>query len=375
MTRERLRVLLVSANYRPSVGGIERFVEVLAEELARRGHGVTVACCREGDAAFRERGRGVDVTRLRASNLPRRLVGVPYPVPAPSGLLRELPRLVGEADVVHAQDAVYATSVAALVAAARRGVPSVLTQHVAHVPQASRLLDGAQALATRATRGVVRRASVVATYNDAVADWAAATWGIERPRVLPSGVEPPAASPAERLAARRELGLSDDAFVALFVGRDVPKKHLDTFLAAAAPGTYELVAVTDRAGPAPAGARLAPFREPERFAVLLASCDAFVLPSEGEGFPLALQEALVAGLPCVIARHPGYERYVGEDDVLYVERDGAAIRAGLESLVASPERRATLAAHAAEAGRRSFGVTGFADAYEALYRELLTRRP
>lgn len=373
MTAEHLRVLLVSANYRPSVGGIERFVEVLAEELARRGHRVAVACCREGDAPLRESLRGVEVTRLRASNLPRRLAGVPYPLPAPWELLRALPRLVGQADVVHVQDAVYATSVAALASAARRAVPSVLTQHVGHVPQASRVLDGAQALATRAVGRVARRASAVATYNDSVADWAASTWGVARPRLLPSGVEVPTASPAERAAARRELGLSDEAFVALFVGRDVPKKHLDAFLAAARPGAFELVAVTDRTGPAPPGARLVPFRPPERFAVLLASCDAFVLPSEGEGFPLALQEALLAGLPCVIVRHPGYERYVGDEDVVYVDRDGAAIRAALEGLVASPERRAALAARAAEAGRRSFGVAAFTDAYEALYRELVSQ--
>jgi glycosyltransferase involved in cell wall biosynthesis len=119
--------------------------------------------------------------------------------------------------------------------------------------------------------------------------------------------------------------------------------------------------------------RFVPFLPPERFGALLASSDAFVLPSEGEGFPLALQEALLAGLACVVVRHPGYDRYVGTNDVLYVERDAAAIREALARLAGDPALRAELGARARAAGERSFGVAAFADAYAALYRELVAR--
>ena len=100
----------------------------------------------------------------------------------------------------------------------------------------------------------------------------------------------------------------------------------------------------------------------------------FVLPSEAEGFPLALQEALVAGLPCVITPHEGYERYLGKEDVLYVERSGESIRRALRTLAASPARRETLAARARLVGSRSFDPATFADAYESLYREVVERR-
>jgi glycosyltransferase involved in cell wall biosynthesis len=369
-----LRVLLVSANYRPSVGGIERFVETLAEALAARGHGVTVVCCRTGDAPLAERRKGVSIVRVRASELPRRLAGVPYPLPAPLALWRTTRRLVRRSDVVHVQDAVYATSVAALVSAHAAGVPSVLTQHVGFVPQASRPLDAAQRLGASTVGRVARLADRVATYNDAVADWAATQWGIVRPALLPSGVERPTATAAERRAVRQELGLGADELAALFVGRDVPKKRLDVFLGSAGPASMRLVAVTDRPLGPSAGAIGVPFLPPERFRQLLASMDAFVLPSTGEGFPLALQEALLGGIPCVVAPHQGYERYLAVGDVLEVEPTSAAVHDALVRLKEEPALRARLSERARAVGDHWFGVDAFADSYLALYRELVSRR-
>jgi D-inositol-3-phosphate glycosyltransferase len=172
------------------------------------------------------------------------------------------------------------------------------------------------------------------------------------------------------VAVRRELGLPADRFLALFVGRDVPKKGLDVFLAARDPA-YELVAVTDREpSSAPEGTRILPFVEPEQFGRLLASVDAFVLPSEGEGFPLALQEALVAGLPCVVAFGPGYDRYLANGEALPVRREASEIRTTLHRLIADEALRSTVSDRAREAGRREFGVSRFAEAYERLYLDM-----
>lgn len=371
-----IHVLLVSANYRPSVGGIERFVETLAEALVARGQQVTVLCCRTGGAPRIEHRNGVVVERLPANELPRRLANVPYPLPSPLALVQRTKELVEAADVVHAQDAIYATSVAALRSARSHRVPSVLTQHVGFVPQGSRVLDGLQHLAAATLGRVTRIADRVVTYNDAVADWAAEQWGIERPTLMPSGVERPRVSPKERAAIRAELGLRPEELVALFTGRDVPKKRLDVFLDAADPSVARLVAVTDRALADRDGVIGVPFLAPERFRRLLASADVFVLPSEAEGFPLALQEALLAGLPCIVAAHRGYERYLRPGDALEVNPTPSAIRAALARLKNDSALRRTLADRARAAGDRSFGVGPFAEAYLALYRELVSlRRP
>ncbi|MGH3109381.1 MAG: glycosyltransferase family 4 protein [Gaiellaceae bacterium] len=369
-----MRVLLVSANFRPSVGGIERFVEILAEGLAERGHTVTVAACRTGGAPKREHAGAVQIVRIPATDLLRERFKVPYPIPSPRACIRTLRELVAQADVVHAQDAVYLTSVASLLLAKRLGVTSILTQHVSFVAQGNAFLDLAQRAANRTLGRVARAADAVAVYNPTVAGWARRTWGLTDVRTLPIGVTAPSVSTRERALARRELGLAEDRVVALFAGRDVPKKRLDVFLAAGDPA-YELVAVTDRVDNGSSPARVVPFMSPDRFARVLAAADAFVLPSVGEGFPLALQEALVAGVPCVVTREPGYERFLSDGDVVFVPPDPAAIREALRGLAADPAHRQTLAERARIVGEREFGVKSFVDAYESLYEETRSERP
>jgi D-inositol-3-phosphate glycosyltransferase len=367
-----VRVLLVSANFRPSIGGIERYVDLLAGGLATRGSDVTVLCCRYNRAPRAEEENGVRVVRLPASYVFKERWNVHYPLPSPRALARELRRLVPAADIVHAHDALYLTTAAALAVARRRGVPSVLTQHVAFTPQSSRLLDGVE-------RGVIatlgrcsRLASRVVAYNAAVAEWAESTWGIADVPILPPGVPAPDAEAADRSALRREFSLPDGRFVALFIGRDVPTKRLDLFLASGDP-SYELLAVTDRSNGSSfaAGARLLPFMPPERLERLLLAVDAFVLPSQAEGFPLSLQEALLAGLPIVVTRVPGFDRYLGDEEVVWVEPRSESIREALVELAANPTHRAELGARAKAAGLREFGLDDFVDAHESLYADTI----
>jgi D-inositol-3-phosphate glycosyltransferase len=364
-----LRVLLVSANYKPSVGGIERYVENLAHGLAARGHSVTVAACRTDGGLKLEQDGGVRIVRIPATDVLDEKLNVPYPLPNPVAAWRTLRQLIGEADVVHAHDALYATSVLSLALARRAHVPAVLTQHVAFVPQGRRSLDAAQHAAIATLGRSARLATRVVAYNPAVSKWVQATWGLSDVPVLPPGV--PEAPKVDRDEVRRRLGLAADRFIALFVGRDVPKKGLDVFLAAADPA-YDLVAITDRTGQSsPAGTRLLAFLEPDRFRALLGSVDAFVLPSEGEGFPLALQEALMAGLPCVVAPSPGYDHYLRRDEALVVRRDADDIRAAVLELASRAELRSELGRKGREAGKREFGLARFIAAYERAYEDAL----
>lgn len=364
-----MRVVIVTANFAPHVGGIERFVEMLAGGLATRGHEVAVVCCRSAGAPEHER-NGFEIVRIPSTYLLERRLGVPYPVPSPS-LVTTLGGRLREADVVHVQDAVYATSVASLIAARRKRVPSVLTQHVAFVPQANPALDAIERVALATIARAARLATIVATVNPAVAEWAAKTWRIEEPRVLPVGVPQPPGAGSDRAAVRRSFGLPEDRFLALFVGRDVPKKGLDVFLASGGPA-YELVAVTDRGGTTP-GARLLRFMPADRLGELLHAVDAFVLPSQGEGFPLTLQEAFATGLPVVTTMQPGYEHYLDPDDVLVIDRDPNSLRAALGRLAGDPTLRQTLAARSLAVAHEHFGLERFVSAYQELYVEAIRR--
>ncbi len=362
-----MRVVLVSSNFRPHVGGIERFVEILAGGLAASGHEVHVICCRFAGAPLREELDGFTVHRIRSSYALDRRLNVPIPVPQPVSMLCLLRERVAAADIVHVQDAIYPTSLPALALARRANVASVLTQHVAFVPQGSHVLDAAESAAHATLGRCSRLATLVATYNPVVADWVQERWGIPDPRVLPVGV-PNIVSSESRYDLRRSFGLDPDRFVALFVGRDVPKKGLDLFLGSADPA-FELVAVTDRPPNDGAGVTILPFMEPVRLQELLDCADAFVLPSEAEGFPLAVQEALAKGLPVVIAWQPGYERYLGPDDAIVVERDADSVREALLRIAGDDELRAALSERSRAVARRSFGVERFLSAYEDAYTE------
>ena len=361
----------MTAYFRPHIGGIERFVEIVAGGLADRGHDVTVLCCRtESESPLREESDGYLVVRVPATNRLERHLGVPYPVPEPVQLRRALERLLSRVDVVHVQDALYASSIAALLRSHWRGVPSVLTQHVAFVPQRTRWLDVLERAAIATLGRSARLATVVATLNPAVASWVEERWGIRDVRVLPVGIPSRTELPGDRAAVRRSFGLATDRFLALFVGRDVAKKGLDVFLAAA-DESYELVAVTDR--PREGRATFLPFMSPGRLQELLSCADAFVLPSQGEGFPISLQEALATGLPVVTTRQPGYDHYLSNDDVLYVERDPEAVRGALRRLVQSEELRLRLSERSRAAAQRHFGMDRFVDAYEEIYEEARDR--
>jgi glycosyltransferase involved in cell wall biosynthesis len=364
-----VRIVLVSANFAPHVGGVERFTEVLAGALGRRGHDVTVCCCRTEAASVHEDRGDFSIHRIRSTYVVDRQLNVPYPLPGPVDLVKTLSRATAGADVVHVQDSLYATSLPALLFARKRGIATVLTQHVSFVPQERALLDGAQRLAIATLGRCARLATAVATYNGAVAEWVRSRWGIEDVRMLPVGVETGRSERTDRTALRRSFGLSECAFLALFVGRDVPKKGLDLFLQSH-DAAYELVAVTDRPSSPTASTQLA-FMSPERLQSLMRCVDAFVLPSEAEGFPLSLQEALGSGLPVVTTRQPGYEDYLGPDDALFVARDARSIREALLRLAADDALCARLSERSRAVAKRHFGVERFAAAYEELYGEVV----
>jgi glycosyltransferase involved in cell wall biosynthesis len=267
---------------------------------------------------------------------------------------------------VHVQDVLYPSSAVAVRVSARRRVPSLVTLHVAFVPQRNRLLDAAERLALAAAGRIARRATRCVAYNPNVAAWTETAWRLPRVDVLPVGVEVHPVPPA-----RAELGLPEDRFVAVFVGRDVAKKNLDAFAGAADPA-YELVAVTDGRRD---GLRTLPFMQPPDLHRVLASADAFVLPSRGEGIPLALQEAMALGLPVVTTLGPGYERYFDAGDVLAVDGTAAGVRTALRRLAADRELRERLAARSRAVAAAHFSLDAFVGAYERAYRDLTRSTP
>jgi colanic acid/amylovoran biosynthesis glycosyltransferase len=171
--------------------------------------------------------------------------------------------------------------------------------------------------------------------------------GCERARILPLGTP---------LGVRRSRG-SDGRVRVLTVARLIPMKGIAELVDAVRTldDDVELHIVgegPDRANvEAHAGndARIVLHGRltPDEVAQQLARADLFVLNSresdEGaiEGFPISVMEAMAAGLPVVGTRHGGIAESVadGVTGVLVSERDTAALRDAIRSLVRDPERR------------------------------------
>jgi D-inositol-3-phosphate glycosyltransferase len=371
----RTRVLLVAHYFPPHVGGIENVVKGEADRLAAAGYDVVVLTTAVGAPAVVERDPGgYPVVRLATWNGVERRFGVPFPVVAPQALLTAL-RWVRSADLVHCHDLLYTTTWLAALAGALCRSPLVLTQHVHLVRHPSRAVELVQrAVYATIGRAVLRRATRIVVLNGAVQAFLHRLGAPdERMQLVPNGVDtdvfhPPTA--AEKRNLRRSLQLPEEDVLALFVGRFVPKKGYDTVCACAGDG-YVLVLV---GGPPPdrdAGRRDVIFTGPvphDEIADLFRACDVFVLPSESEGFPVTVQEAMACGLPVVTTDDPAYDVYrLDRELIALVPPTVPAVTSALQRLAADEPLRMRMGSYSLDVARTRFSWSEHIRTLDRLY--------
>ena len=183
--------------------------------------------------------------------------------------------------------------------------------------------------------------------------------------VAPNGVDLATFSPATQGArprVRGELGLGEDALVALFVGGIWWEKGLHVALRALAqakaPWHLVVVGQDDDATSFEAMARELHIAERVHFVGrtpqpqdYYGSADCLILPSRFEGFPLVSLEAAACGLPVLISRegHPG--DLIDEATGYVLEREPAQFAGALDELAADQVRRRAMGAEAASRAR------------------------
>ncbi len=344
-----MRVLHVIAEM--GSGGAEALVEDLARHGVRRGDTVAVASAggRRADALAAE---GV---RLVPLGLHRR-----SPARAVAGAARIAPAVRGRYDVVHAHN-VGAALVAHL--ATRwpgRRPPLVATVHglpAGDYPRAA---------------GLLRRTAdlVVAVSDTERAQLVAGGLPAARVRVVDNGVPAPAAY--DRALARTELGLPEDVPVAVWIGRLVPPKRPDLVVAAWRDVPEPAVLLVAGPGSVDAGSdRVRVLGERSDVARLLAAADAYVLASDSEGMPMAVLEAMSAGVPVVATAVGGLVDGCAGAARLVPPGDVGALAAALTSLLSSPGARAALAAAGRARVAERFSVDAMRAAYDTAYADLL----
>lgn len=345
-----MRLLMVSHFYEAHGGGIERVAGHLCRALERQGHGIAWAAS-TGDAAP---AGPIEAVPLSCFDPLERLTGLPLPIPGPRAL-RRLRAAIAAADAVIVHDALYFTSIAAMIMAKRAGKRTVLIQHIAAIPFRAAILRALMTLANRiVTRPMLRAADALVFIGDTVRrelvgeppwrDYRLVFNGVDRGIFNPDTAAGPVARPGRQV---------------LFVGRYVEKKGLAVLraLAAARPDLSLRMA---GAGPIdPRGWGLANVADlgplsPKQLAEEYRNADLLLLPSVGEGYPLVIQEAMACGLPVVCGEpadraDPAATDYLAGVEIDLADPNGSAQRcaAAIDALPDDPVQRRALAAFAA----------------------------
>jgi glycosyltransferase involved in cell wall biosynthesis len=346
---------------------------MLADGLAGRGVAVTVAGPTAADTRLAFSAvPGVAFAAVEIGDRPRR--------GDLASILRLRGLLAASADVVHAHGlrAGALSLIALTLVRGGRRPRTVVTAH--NAPPSG---GGAPALVYRLLeRLVARRADLVLCVSpDLEARMRAAGARRVEPAVI-AAPDDPAAQPGS------PLGVPTGRPVVLGAGRLAPQKGFGVLLeAAAAWRDLDPVPLVVIAGDGPLGGELmAKAAELGVDAVfvghradipaLLAIAAVFVLPSQWEGQPLVLQEALRAGTPVVATRVGGIPGLAGDEALLVPPGDAPALAAAVRSVLTDPLLGAAL--RVAAASRASLlpspadAVDAALTAYAACLRRPLT---
>lgn len=109
----------------------------------------------------------------------------------------------------------------------------------------------------------------------------------------------------------------------------------------------------------------------------LASFDVFLMTSQFEGFPIALVEAMVMGIPVVSTDVGGVSEALGDDQtgLLAPSGDSAGLAGHVIELLGDEQRRKEFAERARVRARSEFTLERMVEHVEATYEELLGRSP
>jgi len=382
-------------------GGLNVYVVEVSKRLADRGIEVEIftrAVCRDTPPAV-ELAPGVLVRNVVAgpfeeldkNALPGQICSFTFEV-----LRTEAAHAPGRYDLLHAH--YWLSGQVAAVAKERWGVPLIQSMHTLGKVKNLALAAGDCAEPAARIRG---EAEVMAAADRLVANtdtearqlvelYGAHPWRVE---TVTPGVDLSLFRPGPAAAARRRLGLAEDAVVLVFAGRIQPLKGPDIVLHAAAellrsrPALAGRLAVVIVGGPSGSevGApgrldglaaglgiaghvRLEPPCPQRELADWYRAATVVLVPSHSESFGLVALEAQACGTPVVAAAVGGLRTAVrdGCSGVLVDGHDPVVWARVLEGLIDSPRRLAELA-RGARAHASAFDWPATADRLIGLY--------
>jgi glycosyltransferase involved in cell wall biosynthesis len=351
-------------------GGAERMLVHLATGLGP-DYRSEAALIRDRWLAGTLRARGVPVTMLRYT--PRGFAVT----------LCDLVKLIRAKGVAVLHTHEFFMNTLGLMASWLTGVPLVATVH-------GRNYYSDRARRRIAYRLVGRFAGRLVTVSEANKRFLAERVGIppRRVQVIPNGVPVDGRASSVALSALREsLGLNQHHPVIGTVGSLYPVKG-HRYLIDAAPFVLErfpqaIFVIVGQGGlrkeleaqaaRLEVAAHLRFLGHREDVHNLLSIYDIFVLPSLSEGMPLALLEAMAAGLPAVATRVGGVMEVLDDrkTGLLVPSRDSRALADKMITLLGDPPLAKELGEAARHVAASRFPLAGMVRAYEGIYSQVI----
>jgi glycosyltransferase involved in cell wall biosynthesis len=391
-----MRIIIVTEQYLPMLGGVATVTRNLSQDLAAAGHTVRVVAPSETHRNARAQDGAVSVRRFASFEWPGYDgLRIAFPPFAP---LRKLFAQF-RPDVVHIHSPIVLGNVAQFLATAQR-VPVVATNH--YMPE-----NMSPTLSTDPLLGrrfdALAYSYLVSFYNrcDCVTAPTAFALGLLRAhglvapgRAISNGIDLGIFAPQTHdEALRRRFGLPADRPLILYLGRLSDEKRVSVLLDAMAqvrapahlviggdgPQAEEL---RQRAEQLDLGKRVTFLgRVPDDELVpLYRLADLFAMPSTAELQSISTLEALAVGLPVVAANAGALPELVREGDngLLFIPEDSADLAERLTRLARSPTQRRRMARAAIETAalhdRRRI-TEEWAQLYAAAAADLRARAP
>lgn len=354
-----MHILSISNFFDTHGGGLERVAGQLSREFIAAGHSAAWAAS-DADGLPES---PAQLIGLRCANPTEKLTGLPMPLPGPRSTAR-LWRAIRGADAVVIHDALYVTSVLAMLFAKIARKPTVMVQHIGTIPFASPLLNAMMRLANAVvTRPMMSATDQLAFISATVRDDLLGAPAQQKSLLVFNGVDQsvfnalPRSQPGE---TRTHWGLPIDARLAVFVGRFVEKKGLRVLklLAERRPDVHFALLGQGAINPREWGlpnVHVLDQQPQDLVADLYRAADMLLLPSVGEGYPLVVQEAMACGLSVICGEgsaeaDPAASQWLIGIDIDLADPHGSAARcaAAIDRLATSPVDTAAMARYAAE---------------------------
>ncbi|MBI4770705.1 MAG: glycosyltransferase [Chloroflexi bacterium] len=385
MTETPLRIGFFSDVYTPQVNGVAVSLALLAGHLRRDGHEVTIFAPKF--PGYHDAGREVyRLPSVRYMRLPPVYVAVPGTPRAALALRR------GKFDVIHTHTPLTAGLLAYLSAHLKR-VPLIYTYHTAITDYTHYLrLVGRTRLVWRAAR---RFSALTCNMSDYIVAPSAKferlllEQNVRQPiRVVPNGIElAPFQQPTPPGTFRRRLGLAQEAELLLTVGRIDPEKSLDfvieafSHVACRRPAARLVLAGDGSARAArQRQAAASGFVFPgmvnrAELPALFHDADLFLSGSTTEVHPLAMIEAIAAGLPVVAVWDEALKGMVadGVNGRVAPARQVGPFAAAISDLLQDHATRRAYGRASVELSQK-YAIEAQAEMLLALYREAIVAR-